>query len=356
MRKRRNENEMNQFTEYTKPSFVPSEPAFGAKKKIMRVGPFARKITNFFRKKNKSHMAEEPRDLGDYQNLLSLVPPIVFSTLDPKNKHPGNRISPTIYKRAIDCIKSCDICALTVTDEGSSILISAYVHRRLYQHVWQLSRFELEKEGLWTTGKSFCACKSNSQSHCSHSVSLLLLAASLQISDFRFPPFLGKREPKWEEGHPLLMYASMRETTLPWKEKLKLFCSRELEPGIRRKSLLNEKVTMTFQWMKSPPKKRGRKSKAAAAVTSKSMKTTSWAIALQKLPRPRESEPDDPLPSEPSLTVVSEETVESTREEPSPPHDTTIDSPLTDAEATTPLLRRSNRKRPRPLRYQQTEH
>ena len=243
-------------------------------------------------------MSQQDRKVVAIQKIIDEVRRAAVVT----NDNIKENSSTTTYRSAERIISSNDLSGLGCYRHEDFVLLSAIIHRKQHAQTHFITKIHLPLDQLSTQAQVWCSCPFSSPNlWCSHVVSLMMLISQAQLGNLRIQPAFDAKIWRPKPGHALYRLPFVRETCLPWEERLYLMISTEpsAAPERRHASLIQDRVPQTYLLEKEKPKKRGRST--SSLTSSNQKKTTSWSTALHYARNPivdsRVEPSDDQNPS-----------------------------------------------------------
>ena len=114
-------------------------------------------------------------------STLQRVAPVRYQDIQPL-------VSPTVLNSAVNIVRSVDDLSFTANEGASSVVLAAFVHRKMTAQQWLLTRCSLPKHALLNKEQFSCPCRARER--CSHVCALLLRAVALSSrqKNFSHPP------------------------------------------------------------------------------------------------------------------------------------------------------------------------
>lgn len=221
-------------------------------------------------------MSSDPKDIAIHNFIAQITRAPIVSNENIKEKS-----TTTTYRSAERIISSNDISGLHCCSHGNRILLSAIIHRKQHAQTHFITKIHFPIDELSINVQVWCSCPFSSPNlWCSHAVSLMMLASQAQLGNLLVQPHFDQKCWRPKPNHALYKLPFVRETCLPWKDRLYLMISTEASasPEKRHASLVQDRVSQTYLLEKEKSKKRGR---SLLVSNSSQKKTTSWTTALQ---------------------------------------------------------------------------
>jgi hypothetical protein len=242
-----------------------------------------KKIEKLKKNERRKMSQQDPKVVG-IQKIIDEVKRAAVVT----NDNIKEKSTTTTYRSAERIISSNDLSGFGCYSHEDFVLLSAIVHRKQHAQTHFLTKIHLPLNQLSTQAKVWCSCPFSSPNlWCSHAVSIMMLVSQAQLGNLRIQPSFDAKVWRPKPGHALYKLPFVRETCLPWEERLYIMISTEpsAAPERRHASLVQDRVPQTYLLEKEKSKKRGRSS-TSSLISSNQKKTTSWSTALQHARNP----------------------------------------------------------------------